>query len=157
MRGKAAPKRQVVPDPRYNSDSIAKLVNHIMKDGKKTTAQRVVYTALKIVSDKTKREPMEVFDEALKNVAPQVEVKSRRVGGANYQIPMPVQGNRREALAFRWILAAAKAKKGRPMADKLAAEIIAAANEEGDAMKKKLDVQRMAEANRAFAHFARRR
>lgn len=157
MRGKQAPKRQVTPDPKFNSESIAKLVNHIMKGGKKTTAQRVVYTALQIVSDKTKREPMEVFDDALKNVAPQVEVKSRRVGGANYQIPMPVQGNRREALAFRWILAAAKAKKGRPMADKLAAEIIAAANEEGDAMKKKLDVQRMADANRAFAHFARRR
>lgn len=157
MRGKTAPKRQVIPDPKYHSDSIAKLVNHIMKDGKKTTAQRIVYTALDIVTEKTKRDPMEVFDEALKNVSPQVEVKSRRVGGANYQIPMPVQGNRRETLAFRWILAAAKAKKGRPMADKLAAEIIAASNEEGDAMKKKQDVQRMADANRAFAHFARRR
>lgn len=157
MRGKTAPKRKVIPDPKFNSEAIAKLVNHIMQGGKKTTAQRIVYTALDIVTEKTKRDPMEVFDDALKNVAPQVEVKSRRVGGANYQVPMPVQGPRREALAFRWILGAAKAKKGRAMAEKLAAEIMAAANEEGDAMKKKLDVQRMADANRAFAHFGRRR
>lgn len=157
MRGKQAPSRVIKPDPKYQSESVARLINYIMKDGKKTTAQKIVYDALMHMSEKTKRDPLEVFEEALRNVSPQVEVKSRRVGGANYQIPMPVQGNRRLALAFRWLIEAARTKKGRPMAVKLGDELVAASQEEGDAIKKKLDVQRMAEANRAFAHFARRR
>lgn len=126
-----------------------------MKDGKKSIAQTVVYDAFDLINTKTKNSPIETFELALKNVMPSLEVKSKRVGGANYQIPMSVRGERRYLLAFRWILTAARAKKGRRMAEKLADELLAAANSEGDAVKKKLDVQRMAEANRAFAHFAR--
>jgi small subunit ribosomal protein S7 len=155
MRGKQAPKRAITPDPKYGSPYIAKLINNIMVDGKKSTAQRIVYDALEIVGDKTKQSPVEIFDRALKAVTPSVEVKSRRVGGANYQVPMPVRGDRRFMLAFRWLIDSARAKKGRPMAQRLAAEIVAASEGEGDAVKKKQDVQKMAEANRAFAHFAR--
>ena len=126
-----------------------------MKGGKKSTAQKVVYDAFDIVAEKTKQDPVEVFDTAMKNIGPSLEVRSRRIGGANYQIPIPVRGERRVALSYRWLLAAARSKKGRPMADRLADEFIAAANNEGDAIKKKTDVQKMAEANRAFAHFAR--
>lgn len=155
MRGKKAPKRKLTPDPKFQSVQIAKLINYIMLDGKKTTAQKVVYTALEIVSEKTKQDAMDVFDLAIKNITPSLEVKSKRVGGANYQVPMPVRGDRRIVLAYRWLITASRAKKGRPMAQRLAEEIIAASTNEGDAMKKKQDVQRMAEANRAFAHFAR--
>jgi len=155
MRGKQAPKRLIKPDAKYHSETVAKLVNYVMRDGKKSTAQKIVYGALELVSEKTKKDPIEVFDEALKNVMPQVEVKSRRVGGANYQIPTPVRGERRISLGFRWIIDAANAVKGRTMADKLGNEIVSAAAGEGNAVKKKLDVHRMAEANRAFAHFAR--
>jgi small subunit ribosomal protein S7 len=155
MRGKQATRRVVAPDPVYGNPLIGKLINHVMKDGKKATAERVVYDAFKIITEKTKQDPVDVFDTAMKNVSPSVEVRSRRVGGANYQIPTPVRGERRAALAFRWMLTAARSKKGKPMAQRLAAEIINAANGEGDAMKKRQDVQRMAEANRAFAHFAR--
>ncbi len=155
MRGKQAPKREILPDSKFGSVLIAKLINYVMYDGKKTTAERIVYDSFNIVSAKTKRDPMEVFNEAMKNIIPTIEVRSRRVGGANYQIPTPVRGNRRYALAYRWLLAAARGKKGKPMAEKLANEIIAAANGEGEAVKKRQDVQRMAEANRAFAHFAR--
>lgn len=155
MRGKQAPKRQLIPDPRYGSEQVAKLINYVMNDGKKSVAQHVVYDAFEIIKEKTKLEPADVFDTALKNVMPSLEVKSRRVGGANYQVPMSVRGERRLILALRWILIATRAKKGRRMALKLADELMAAANNEGDAVKKKLDVQRMAEANRAFAHFAR--
>ena len=126
-----------------------------MKGGKKSTAQKVVYDAFDIVAEKTKQDPVEVFDTAMKNIGPSLEVRSRRIGGANYQILIPVRGERRVALSYRWLLAAARSKKGRPMADRLADEFIAAANNEGDAIKKKTDVQKMAEANRAFAHFAR--
>lgn len=126
-----------------------------MRDGKKSTAMRVMYDALDIIAKKTEADPVEVFENALKNVMPTLEVKSKRVGGANYQVPMPVRGERRFMLAARWILVAVRAKKGRPMAQKLSDEIIAASKNEGDAVKKKADVQRMAEANRAFAHFAR--
>ncbi len=157
MRGKKAPKRQLTPDPKFGNIYITKLINYIMLDGKKTTAQRVVYDALDIVSEKTKLDAVEVFEKALKNVMPSLEVKSKRVGGANYQVPMSVRGDRRYVLAFRWIIKAARTKKGQPMAQKLAAELIAASNNEGDAIKKKQDVQRMAEANRAFAHFGRSR
>ncbi len=125
-----------------------------MERGKKTVAQKIVYAALDIVQEKTGKAPAEGFDLAIRNVAPTVEVKAKRVGGSNYQVPMEVRGDRRQGLAFRWILAAARSKKGRPMAERLAAELVAAMNNEGDAVKKKLDVHRMAEANRAFAHFA---
>jgi small subunit ribosomal protein S7 len=156
MRGKQAPKRPITPDPKYGNVRIAKFINYIMLDGKKTVAQKVVYDALDIISEKTKQDALEVFEKALKNVMPALEVKSKRVGGANYQVPMSVRGDRRFVLAYRWIIKAARTKKGRPMAQRLANEFIAAANGEGDAVKKKQDVQRMAEANRAFAHFARR-
>lgn len=155
MRGKQAQKRKLDPDPKFGNVQVTKLVNYVMHGGKKTVAQQVVYDCFDIVSTKTKQSPIDIFETALKNVMPSLEVKSRRVGGANYQIPMPVRGDRRYVLAFRWILIAARAKKGRRMADKLADEIIAASNNEGDAVKKRQDVQRMAEANRAFAHFAR--
>ncbi len=155
MRGKQAPKREIKPDPKFKNVVVAKLINHVMRGGKKATAQRVVYDALTIVADRSKENPLDVFDKAMKNIQPTVEVKSKRVGGANYQIPIQVRGERRVALGFRWLIAAANAKKGRGMAEKLAAELLAGANNEGDAVKKKMDVHRMAEANRAFAHFSR--
>lgn len=155
MRGKQAPKRRIAPDPKFNSVEIAKLINNVMERGKKTVAQKIVYGMLEIVGEKTKLNPIEVFDTAIRNVSPIVEVKSRRVGGANYQIPTPVRPERRLMLAYRWLIDASRSAKGQPMADKLAREIMAAANNEGSAIKKKQDVHRMAEANRAFAHFAR--
>jgi len=155
MRHKPAPKRKLAPDPKYKNVIVAKLVNYVMTRGKKSTAEKVVYGAFDIIAEKTKEDPLAVFDLAIKNLSPMLEVKSKRVGGANYQIPMPVRGERKLALAFRWLLLAARSKKGKPMAEKLSAEIMLAAKNEGDAIKKKMDVQRMAEANRAFAHFAR--
>ncbi len=155
MRGKQAPKRKIQSDSKYTSPLIGKLINYIMYDGKKSTAQRVVYDALEIVEKKSQKPAMDVFNEALKNISPLLEVRSRRVGGANYQIPIQVRAERRLQLAYRWLLTAARSKKGKPMAEKLSAEILAAAENQGDAVKKKQDVQRMAEANRAFAHFAR--
>ncbi|OGY46940.1 MAG: 30S ribosomal protein S7 [Candidatus Buchananbacteria bacterium RIFCSPHIGHO2_02_FULL_45_11b] len=154
MRGKT-PKRKITPDPKFHSVGIAKFINHIMRRGKKATAQRVVYDCFEIIKEKTKKDPLPTFDLAIKNVGPEVEVKSKRIGGGNYQIPIAVVGNRRLALAHRWLIAAAKAKKGAPMSQKLAEELIAASNKEGAAIKKRQDVYRMAEANRAFAHFAR--
>ncbi|MFA5945900.1 MAG: 30S ribosomal protein S7 [Patescibacteria group bacterium] len=155
MRGKSAVKRELIPDFKYGNVLVTKLVNYVMKDGKKSTAERVVYDCFDIVAAETKEDPMVVFDNALKNITPTVEVKSKRVGGANYQVPMPVRGDRRFALAYRWILIAARGKKGKPMAEKLAEEIMLAAKNEGEAVKKRADVQRMADANRAFAHLAR--
>ena len=155
MRGKVAVKRELAPDSKYGSVLVSKLVNYVMKDGKKSVAEKVVYACLDKVAAETKQNPIDVFDEALKNITPTVEVKSKRVGGANYQVPMPVRGDRRYALAYRWLLVAARGKKGRPMAVKLAEELMLAAKNEGDAVKKRADVQRMAEANRAFAHLAR--
>jgi small subunit ribosomal protein S7 len=155
MRGKQAPKRKILSDPKYSSQVVAKLINVVMYDGKKSTSQKIVYAAFDIIEEKAKKPAIEVFTEAMNNVSPLLEVKSKRVGGANYQIPMQVRAERRQQLAFRWILLAARGKKGKPMAEKLAAEILAAAENQGDAVKKKQDVQRMAEANRAFAHFAR--
>jgi len=154
MRGKT-PKRDIKPDSKYNSVIIAKFINHLMKRGKKTIAQKVVYDCFDIIKEKTKQDPLEVFDTAMKNISPEVEVKGRRIGGGNYQIPVAVVGDRKNALAFRWITAAAKARKGAPMANKLADELIAAFNKEGAAFKKKQDTYKMAESNRAFAHFAR--
>lgn len=155
MRGKQAPKRDIRPDPKYGSVIVAKLINYIMEGGRKTVSQKIVYGAFDMVAQRTSKPPLDIFDNAMRNLQPAVEVKSKRVGGANYQVPIPVRGERRLALAFRWMIAAAAARKGRPMADKLADEIVAASNNEGDAIKKKNDVIRMAEANRAFAHFAR--
>lgn len=154
MRGKPVAKRVIAPDPKFGSTKIAKFINYIMQDGKKTIAQKIIYTSFEIISDKTKRDPMEIFEEALKNVAPTLVVKSRRVGGANYQIPMAVSNEERLKYAFHWIIDAARAKKGKPMAEKLANEFLAASQNEGDAIKKKEDTHRMAEANKAFAHFA---
>lgn len=155
MRGKSAIKRDLAPDSKYGSVLVAKLINYVMRDGKKSIAEKVVYDCLDVVGAETKQNPLDVFDEALKNITPTVEVKSKRVGGANYQVPMPVRGDRRYALAYRWLLVAARGKKGRPMSEKLADELMSAAKNEGEAVKKRADVQRMAEANRAFAHLAR--
>lgn len=155
MRGKKAPKRTIAGDMKYSNIDVAKFINYVMSDGKKTTAEKVVYNAFELMETKTKKPALELFDTAIKNVAPTLEVKSKRVGGANYQVPIPVRGERRFYLACHWILGAARTKKGRGMKDKLAEELMAAAEGTGEAMKKKQDVQRMAEANRAFAHFAR--
>jgi len=157
MRGKPAPKRKINADPRFNDVAIAKFINYVMHGGKKTTAQKVVYAAFDLVGEKSKRDAMEVFEEALKNITPSMEVRGRRVGGANYQVPYPVRGERRNMLAFRWLLAAARARRGRPMPERLAAEILDAAGGQGAAVKKRQDTYRMAEANRAFAGFAIRR
>lgn len=153
-RGKA-PKRKIDPDHRFNNILVSKLINHIMQDGKKSVAQKVVYDAFDIISEKTKQDALDVFDEAIKNVSPSLEVKGRRIGGANYQIPYEVRGERRNALAMRWIIEAASSKKGKPMAQRLSGEIIDASQKQGVAFKKREDVQRMAESNKAFAHFAR--
>ena len=155
MRRKQATKREIEPDSKYDDVRLAKFINNVMKGGKKSVAQRVVYGALEIVKSKTKTEkPLELFNKALENVSPVLEVKSRRVGGATYQVPYEVRGDRREALAIRWILEAAKNKKGKPMAEKLAQELLDASKNEGEAIKKRQNVHRMAEANKAFAHFA---
>lgn len=154
MRGKQAPVRSIDPDPKYGSLVVAKFINSIMQRGKKTVARKIVYTSFASIEEQTKQPPVEVFETALKNVTPVVEVKSRRVGGANYQVPIEVSPRRRQMLAFRWIIDAARAKKGRPMAVKLAEELTQASQNLGDAVKKKQDVHRQAEANRAFAHFA---
>lgn len=155
MRGKSIVRREVAPDQVFDNVLVARLINYVMKDGKKSVAQKVVYDCFDIIAEETKKNPVEIFDEALKNVMPAVEVKSKRVGGANYQVPMPVRGERKVALAYRWLLTAARGKKGRPMCEKLADELMLAAKGEGEAVKKRAEVQRMAEANRAFAHFAR--
>lgn len=154
MRSKPSVKRKIAPDPKFNSVRIAKLINYIMRGGKKTVAQKVIYNALDIISAKIKGDPLVAFEEAIKNVSPALEVRSRRVGGANYQIPVVVSNDRRLVLTYRWIIKAAQTKKGKPMAQKLAEELLAAAKGEGDAVKKREDTHRMAEANRAFAHFA---
>ena len=147
--------RVIAPDPKYGSTVLAKFINHIMKGGKKTVAQGIVYGALEKISAMSKKDPVKVFEEAIHNVQPQVEVRTRRVGGANYQVPMPVRGERQNALSFRWIIDAARAKKGQPMAEKLATVLFDASQGLGDAIKKRDDMHRMAEANKAFAHFAR--
>ncbi len=146
--------RHFEPDAKYNNVLIGRFTNYIMKDGKKTIATKIVYDALDLIKEKTKQDPVEVFEAAYNKVAPILEIKSKRVGGATYQVPMEVRGDRRMLLAFHWTISAAKARKGRPMAEKLAAEIIDITNGTGAAIKKRDDVQKMAESNRAFAHFA---
>ena len=155
MRGKPAPKRKIQTDLKYNDLEIAKLINYIMRRGKKTVAQKIVYHCFDLIKEKTKQDPRHVFNKALKQVSPLLEVRGRRIGGANYQIPFQVRGERRFALACRWLIEAANARKGQSMAKKLATEIMDASRGEGTAVKKRADVHRMAEANRAFAHFAR--
>lgn len=142
------------PDVRYDNLEVSKLINYVMHNGEKSIASRIVYAAFDIIGEETKQDPLEVFKLAMTNVEPALEIKTQRIGGANYQIPFPVRPERKISLAFRWILEASRSKKGQPMAQKLAAEIIAASKEEGNAVRKKNDTQRMAEANRAFAHFA---
>ena len=153
MRKKRAVKRDVLADPIYNSKLVTKLINTIMKDGKKGTAQTILYDAFDMIKEKTGSEPLEVFEKALENIKPQLEVKSRRVGGANYQVPVEVKADRAQALGLRWLVNYARLRGGHSMADNLANEIIDASNGVGAAVKKREDTHRMAEANKAFAHY----
>ena len=147
------PKRDVLPDPLYNSTLVTKFVNCLMSDGKKSTAQRVFYGAMDQVAKKTSDDALKIFKKAIENLKPLVEVKTRRVGGANYQVPVEVNPFRRQSLAIRWLLQYSRERAGKTMVDKLADELIDAANSRGGAIKKKEDVHRMAEANKAFAHY----
>lgn len=147
------PKRKVAPDPKFNNVRLAMFINRLMQDGKKSTARRVMYDALNLVEERAKRDPVEVFEQALDNVTPLIEVKPRRVGGSTYQIPVEVNPYRRNSLAMRWLLSAARARSGNTMAEKLANELMDAANSQGAAFKKKEDTHRMAESNRTFAHY----
>ncbi len=153
MRRNRAETRQVTPDPRYNSEVVAKFINNVMERGKKSLAAGIVYNAFAQVEDRTKRPPLEVFEEALKNATPLVEVKPRRVGGATYQIPVEIGASRRMALAMRWMIDSAHKHSGRDMAQRLAGEIMDAARNEGATVKKREETHKMAEANQAFAHF----
>lgn len=155
MRRKLNIKRNLKPDMTYDSLKLAKFTNYVMESGKKTIARRVVKDCMTIIKEKAKVEnPLELFETALKNTAPAMEVRSRRVGGANYQVPREVRPERKQALSMKWIVEAARSKKGAPIASKLADEIIAASKNEGEAVKKRENVHKMAEANKAFAHFA---
>ena len=151
-RGSIA-KRDVLPDPLYNSELVTRLINNIMLDGKKGVAQKIVYGAFEIVGEKTGKEPLEVFETAMENIMPQVEVKARRVGGATYQVPMEVRPERRRTLGLRWITAYSRARNEKTMKERLANEILDALNGQGGSCKKRDDTHRMAEANRAFAHY----
>lgn len=153
MRRTKPEKRVVEPDLRFNSLNMQVLINHVLKMGKKSTATRIVYDAMDIIGEKTKKDPVEVLDSAFKNVGPVMEVRPRRVGGATYQVPMEVDPDRKLTLAIRWILGAVESRAGRSFADKLSAEILDAANNQGAAIKKKEETHKMAEANRAFSHF----
>jgi small subunit ribosomal protein S7 len=153
MRKRRAVKRDVLPDPIYNSKVVTKLINQIMNDGKKGTAERILYEAFEMIKEKTGQEPMEVYEKALENVKPLLEVKSRRVGGSNVQVPIEVTDERSQALALRWIVNYAKSRNGKGMAMNLAQELMDAANGVGGAVKKREDTHKMAEANKAFAHY----
>jgi len=153
MRKKQAIKRDVLADSIYNSKMITKLINGIMLDGKKGTAQRILYSALDIVKEKTKKDPIEVLNQAFENIKPALEIKSRRIGGSNYSVPMEVREDRANALTLRWLIQYAKSRNGRGMAENLAAEIIDASNGIGGAVKKREDTHKMAEANKAYAHY----
>jgi small subunit ribosomal protein S7 len=154
MRRKLKKKNKKIPDLKYQSLEVAKLINYVMERGKKNTARSIVYGSFDDIKEQTKREPIEIFNEAVTNVSPNVEVKSKRVGGANYQIPVEVRPERRLTLALRWILESAKNKSGSPMRARLTNELILASKKEGDAIKKRENTHRMAEANKAFAHFS---
>ncbi|MBL7988274.1 MAG: 30S ribosomal protein S7 [Chlorobi bacterium] len=153
MRKKRAEKRWISPDPRFNDVTIERFINNLLLDGKKSTARDILYGALDLVAERTQQDPLEVFRKALANVSPAVEVRSRRVGGSTYQVPMEVRPERRVALGIRWLIKYADDRREKTMRDKLAGELIAASNGEGSAVKKREDVHRMADANRAFAHF----
>ncbi len=153
MRRRRPEKREIVPDPVFNDLSVAKFVNYLMQGGKKGVAEKIFYSTMDAIKAKTKTEGIKIFEKAIEKTSPIVEVKSRRIGGATYQVPIEVPTHRRFYLASHWIINAATGRKGKPMAEKLALELIAAANEEGGAIKKKDDTHRMAEANKAFAHF----
>ena len=153
MRKRRATKRDVLPDALYKSKVVTKLVNHIMQDGKKGTAQKIIYNAFDIVKEKTGEEAMVVFEKAMANIKPALEVKSRRVGGSNYQVPVEVKADRAQALAFRWLAQYARLRNGRSIAENLANEIIDASNGVGATVKKREDTHKMAEANKAFAHY----
>ena len=153
MRKRRAIKRDVLPDPIYNSKVVTKLINQIMQDGKKGTAQKILYEAFDIIKEKTGKDPIEVYNQALENIKPALEVKNRRVGGSNYQVPIEVSEDRAQTLALRWLVNYARLRGGKGMAENLANEIIDAANETGGAFKKREDTHKMAEANKAFAHY----
>ena len=152
-RGNIA-KRDVLPDPVYGDKVVAKLINQVMQDGKKGTAQGIVYEAFTVAAEKVGSQPMDVFTQALSNIMPMVEVKARRIGGANYQVPIEIRAERRQTLAIRWLVAAARKRSEREMASRLANELVEAFNNSGNAVKKKEDTHRMAEANKAFAHYS---
>jgi small subunit ribosomal protein S7 len=152
-RRRVVAKREVLPDPKFGNQTLAKFMNHVMISGKKSVAERIVYGALDVVASKTSKDPLEVFEEALENVAPMVEVKSRRVGGATYQVPVEVRPSRRTALAMRWLVEYSRGRGEKSMALRLAGELIDASQSKGAAVKKREDVHRMAEANKAFSHF----
>jgi small subunit ribosomal protein S7 len=146
-------KRPVIADPRYNSELVTKFINKVMQRGKKGTAERIVYGAFELIAERTGRNPVEVFEAALQNATPVLEVKPRRVGGATYQVPVQIEGGRRLSLAFRWLLQSARSRNGKSMEEKLASELLDAANNTGATIKRREDTHRMAEANRAFAHY----
>ena len=148
-----APKRQILPDPRFNSKVLARFINKVMLAGKKSTAEKITYSALDIVQEKMGKDPMDVFSQALSNAMPLVEVRPRRVGGATYQVPMEVRPDRRQAMAMRWLIGYARKRPGRSMEEKLAGELMDAANNQGASIKKREDTHKMAEANKAFAHY----
>ena len=152
-RKKTQPKKNVVPDPKFNSTIIPKLINNIMYDGKRGIAAKIVYEAIEKIKTKTKDEPINIFNEAINNIKPTVEVRSRRVGGATYQVPVEVRPDRRKALAIRWIISSARSRGEDTMGDRLSSELIDAANNKGNSVKKREDTHKMAEANRAFAHY----
>ena len=152
-RKKTQPKKNVVPDPKFNSTIIPKLINNIMYDGKRGIAEKIVYDAIEKIKTKTKDEPINIFNEAINNIKPTVEVRSRRVGGATYQVPMEVRQERGTAMALRWLVTFSRARNGKSMSQKLAGELMDAANETGSAVKKREDTHKMAEANKAFAHY----
>jgi len=152
-RRREVPKRDILPDPKYRDQTVTKFVNVIMKDGKKSVAESIFYGALDIIHDRSKRDPLDVFNMALENIRPVIEVKSRRVGGATYQVPVEVRPSRRNALAMRWLVEAARKRGERSMVSKLAGELLDASENRGGAAKKREDVHRMAEANKAFSHY----
>jgi len=153
MRRSKPEKREILPDIRYNSVNVQTMVQHVLKRGKKSVATGLIYDAMDIIKERTEKNPMDIFDGALKNVSPAMEVRPRRVGGATYQVPMEVSSDRRTTLALRWILAAAQDRSGKSFADKLASELIDAFNETGAAIRKRDETHKMAEANRAFSHY----
>ncbi|MBL51903.1 MAG: 30S ribosomal protein S7 [Candidatus Marinimicrobia bacterium] len=153
MRRRRPEKRKILPDPVYNDKLVAKFVNYIMEQGKKGIAEKIFYGAMNSIKQRTKTEGLKIFEKAIENASPSVEVKSRRIGGATYQVPIEVPKNRRFYLASQWIISAATGRSGKPMSERLASELISAANGEGGAIKKKDDTHRMADANKAFAHF----